>query len=113
MNGTDLLTRIQTFKRSPLEIEDGVTVFVREVSAAEAAEYAKRAAAPDADDLDNAAWLAARVLVDADGAQLLKDDQAEKVKAFPLRVLKAIGRAAAQVSGWATDDAAKKNDVES
>jgi hypothetical protein len=100
MNRDAFLAAAREFKREPLRIDGIGDVFVREVSADEAKQYADRHAAQDKDDLDNAAWLAVRVLCDKDGNALLTDADIPAVRAMPMRILKAIGDKAQAVSGW-------------
>ena len=109
MDKATFLQKASAFKRIEVEIPDLGKVHVREVSAAEAKEYAKREQATGADPLDNAAWLASLVLCDEQGQQLLTGEEAASLKTMPLRVLKAIGEAAAKASGWDQQDDAKKN----
>jgi hypothetical protein len=95
-----------TFKRQSVEIDGLGTVYVREVTAAEADEYARKEQAKNKDELANITWLTIRVLCDEQGNALLTDDDAPAVKALPLRYLKDIGKVAAQISGWAKPDEA-------
>src|SRR5688572_30312178 len=107
----DFLTRGRAFAREPLGVDGFEGYFVREVSAAEAKEYTEKQRAKGADDLGVAAWLVVRVVCDAEGRPVLTGDDVEAVKELRLSVLKAVGEAAAKVSGWDKGGAedAKKN----
>jgi hypothetical protein len=99
------LAKARSFKRESIDVDGIGTVFVREVSAAEAREQNKRATAADADELVNMAWLVSQVLCDEHGARLLTDGDLDAIKAMPIRVLKQIGDSATRLS------AAKKNET--
>jgi hypothetical protein len=88
------LNLARNFKRRSVEVEGIGTVFVREVSAAQAREQA----ASKADDMTKTATLVSHVLCDVDGNRLLTDADIESLKALPIRVLKSIGDAAAELS---------------
>ncbi len=89
------------FKRTAVRVGDNETLYVRELSAAEAKEFQDRTAKPKKDDLDNMAWLAIRVLCDEEGQPMLTETDAQSVKQMPTRILKLIGDAVAEVSGLA------------
>jgi hypothetical protein len=99
-----------SFKRQPVEIEGLGVVYVREVTAAEADEYARKEQAKNKDELANITWLTIRVLCDDQGNALLTDADAQAVKVLPLRYLKDIGKVAAEISGWAKSDGADAED---
>lgn len=105
MDRETFLRSASTFKTAQVDIEGIGPVTVREVSAADAQETRRRSNAADADELANAAWLATRVVYDApDGRPLLSDADIPQLMQLPIRVLRAIGDAAAELA-----EGAKKN----
>jgi hypothetical protein len=103
------LAAAKTFKREPITIEGIGEVFVREPSAADSAQYAKKVNTQGADSTKAAAWLVVRVLVDEKGDQLLTDGDIDAVALMPLRVLKNIVDKSEKLSGVAE----KKGDTSS
>lgn len=104
MDKTTFLAKANEFKREAVDLDGIGQVFVREVSAADAAEYAKKIKSANGDELAVSAWLVVRVLCDERGTFILTDADIPALKAMPLRVLKAITDKSESLSGLKEDD---------
>ncbi len=98
-----------THRRKPVKVPDVGTIHVRELSAAESHDLHRRGQKSGADELDLLALATVRVACDEDGRPIFTDDDVPALRSLPLRVLKQITDAAAELSEIrGGDDAGKK-----
>lgn len=113
LNRQAFLAGAATFRQEQITLEGLGTVNVRELSAADTKELARRETAKDADEVATMAWVVVQTLCDDEGRPLLTDADLAAVAAMPFRVLKAINVKAGILSGLRAADGKDpvKNDV--
>ena len=109
MDKATFLARATTFKRVAVEVENVGTVYVRELSVAEARQY-MGIVQKEKDETHALAWLAVHVLCDEDGRPILTEQDAETVKQMPMRVLNQIAETSAALGGAKKPGEAQKKE---
>ena len=92
-----------------VEVGDGETVQVRELTGAEGQELARLHNSGKQDA--GIAWVTCKTLVNEDGSRMFEDRELAQVAALPLKLLKAVSDKAIELSGMSdkSRDDAKKN----